>query len=181
VKKKIGIIAALSMLLVALSAAVASANFTPGDQFTGTLNTANAPSGTHLANGSATPTCTIGSDGLTVTCNAYTLGGVGHTNADLVLTADYTVTVQCTNHGRQIVEAQQKTATAPGKTTVTSSKNGQLAVPERSVSPSSFSGNPCPNPNWTATVLSTKLNSFDYTLTFDGFSSPAIEITATDP
>jgi hypothetical protein len=57
-----------------------------------------------------------------------------------------------------------------------------MTVPATSVSPATTgSSNPCPNPNWTPTVESTTLNSFDYTLTFKGFSSPAIEISATDP
>jgi hypothetical protein len=65
---------------------------------------------------------------------------------------------------------------------VTSSKNGQLSVPAQSVSPFS-APQVCPNPNWTPVIRggTVTLNSFDYTLTFAGFTAPYIEITATDP
>jgi hypothetical protein len=53
-----------------------------------------------------------------------------------------------------------------------------LRVGERSVSPF---GAPqvCPNPNWTPSIRggTVTLNSFTYTLTFVGFSSPYITIT----
>jgi hypothetical protein len=42
----------------------------------------------------------------------------------------------------------------------------------------------CPNPNWTPEVrsgTSITLSSFTYTVTFAGFSSPAITITGNDP
>jgi hypothetical protein len=85
---------------VALPAAAAAAT---------AIDPTDAPTGTHLANGSAQPACTVGEDvgedGLTVTCNSYTLQGVGHTNATLNLSATYTETVQCTNHGNKVVVA----------------------------------------------------------------------------
>ena len=75
------------------------------------------------------------------------------------------------------------TASPPGgPVTVRSDKNGQMTVPSQSVSPpTTVSGNPCPNRNWTPTLASTTLNSYDYTLTFEGFSSPYIESSQTDP
>jgi hypothetical protein len=41
----------------------------------------------------------------------------------------------------------------------------------------------CPNPNWTPSIRegTLVLETFDYTLTFVGFSAPYIEITASDP
>jgi hypothetical protein len=62
---------------------------------------------------------------------------------------------------------------------VVSSRNGQLRVPAQSVS--GF-GAPqvCPNPNWTPSIRTgtLTLESFTYTLTFAGFASPYITITA---
>jgi hypothetical protein len=64
-----------------------------------------------------------------------------------------------------------------------SNKNGSMTVPLDSVSPDTTltgKGGPCPNHNWTFRVESVTLDSFDYTLTFDGFDrtgDPYIEIT----
>jgi hypothetical protein len=172
--------------------AVASATVMPGT-YIATVSFANAPQGTHFANGSTAPTCIVGTD-LSIACGdgtaanqPYTLQGVGHTNATLNLVATYTSQIQCTNHGKQVVEAQQKTAGLPGgPQTLHSDKNGNMTVPAASLPAPPAPGttpatNPCPNPNWTATVLSTTLTSFDYTLTFEGFNNPFIEITKTDP
>ena len=170
---------AAAIVFPATASAVTPGTFTqPG------FNSANAPSGTHLATASATPTCTVDAN-LNISCNSYTLQGVGHTNATLNLVATYNETVSCTNGGNNTVVAQQKTASA-GPTTVTpSNKNGSMTVPATGVTApvkgSTSKGSPCPNRNWTATVLDVTLHSFTYTLTFDGFSSPAVEITATDP
>ena len=181
--KRICAIAALTVSALLLTASAASA-VTPGTYTSPGFNPANAPTGTHFATGSATPTCTVDAN-LNISCNSYTLQGVGHTNATLNLVATYNETIQCTNGGRQIVEAQQSTASA-GPTKVTpSAKNGSMTVPSTGVTApvagTTSSGSPCPNRNWTATVLDVTLSSFDYTLTFDGFTEPAVEITATDP
>jgi hypothetical protein len=161
----------------------ALASVSPGT-FTATFNSSQAPASSHVANGSAQPTCTVAAD-LSISCNSYTLGGVGHTNADVLLTANYTAIVDCFNPGtnpQNPIESHQTTFSPTSKTTVTSSKNGQLAVPVQSVS---FTGAPvgCPNPNWTPVIRpgSQTLTSFSYTLTFAGFSSPYITIAATDP
>ena len=109
------------------------------------------------------------------------LGGVGHTNANVALTANYTAIIDCYNHGvnpNNAVESHQTSFSPTSQTAVTSSKNGQLSVPTRSVS---FSGAPigCPNANWTPTIRpgSQTLLSFSYTLTFAGFTSPYITIS----
>jgi hypothetical protein len=67
-------------------------------------------------------------------------------------------------------------------TPVTSAKNGQLSVPQQLVSPFS-APQVCPNPNWTPQIRpgTLVLNHFTYTLTFVGFSSPYITISAIDP
>src|SRR3954451_18878310 len=82
--KRIFAIAAmvLAALLVMASGAVAAT----------TINPANAPSGTHLQAGAIG--CTVGSGG-SVTCSAFELGGVGHTNATVDLVANYSATIDC--------------------------------------------------------------------------------------
>jgi hypothetical protein len=120
-----------------------------------------------------------------ITCSPFVLGGVGHTNADVSLTASYSAIIDCFNGGtnkNNPVESHTTTFSASSSATVTSTKNGQLSVPQQSVSPFS-APQVCPNPNWTPVIRggSVTLNSFTYTLTFAGFNSPYITIAATDP
>jgi hypothetical protein len=178
--KRLGIITALLTLLVAVSASVALAvapgTYTPTS---GSFNPANAPGSAHLASG--TVQCVVNAD-LDVDCSAYVLGGVGHTNADVSLSATYSATIDCTNHGGNLVESHTSTFSDSSSATLTSSRNGQLRVPAQSAS--AF-GAPqvCPNPNWTPSIRpgTLVLETFTYTLTFAGFSSPYITITASDP
>ena len=178
--RRLGIITALSMLLLALSASVAFAAVPPGTYTptSGSFNTANAPGSSHLTSG--TPSCTVNAN-LSIDCSAYVLGGVGHTNANVVLATTYKADVTCSNKGvnpQNAVEAQGTTFTGSTSTPLTSSKNGQLSVPAQSASFSGTTSGLCPNGNWTATFTNITLQSFSYTLTFAGFSSPYIEIKA---
>jgi hypothetical protein len=178
--RRIGIVGGLPMLLIALFAAaawaVAPGTYTPtADSF----NSANAPGSSHLTSG--TPQCVVNA-ALDVNCSPYVLGGVGHTNADVSLTATYSATIDCTNHGGNLVESHTTTFSDSSSATVTSSRNGQLSVPAQSAS--AFSApQVCPNPNWTPSIRAGTLvlETFTYTLTFAGFSSPYITITASDP
>jgi hypothetical protein len=178
--RRVGIVTALSMFLLALTASVAFAAVAPGTYGpnAGSFNSANAPGSSHLSSGS--PSCTVNAD-LSIDCSAYVLGGVGHTNATVSLTANYTAIVDCFNPGanrNNPIESHQTSFSPTSTATVASTKNGQLSVPTRSVS---FSGAPvgCPNPNWTPTIRpgSQTLVSFSYTLTFAGFTSPYITIS----
>ncbi len=162
----------LSTLIVAFSASVALAGTV--------IDPAAAPTGTHLQSG--TIGCSI--TNAVVTCSAYELAGVGNANATATLTATYSATVQCRNHGGQIVEVKSQTQTAPTSTGNLSPKNGRLAVPQLQSGPvptnATFEANAtCPNGNWTKETLvsSITLSSFTYTLTFTGFNSPYITIT----
>jgi hypothetical protein len=176
--RRLGIITGLMTLLMAVSVSVALAAVAPGT-YTPTadsFNPANAPGSSHLTSGS--PSCTVNAD-RSIDCSAYVLGGVGQTNADVSRTASYSATIDCTNHGGNLVESHTSVFSDTSSGTVRSSKNGQLSVPAQSVSPF---GAPqvCPNPNWTPSIRggTVTLNSFTYTLTFAGFASPYITITA---
>jgi hypothetical protein len=166
------------MLLLALSASVAFAAVAPGTYTptSGSFNPANAPGSSHLTSG--TVQCVVNA-ALDVDCSPYVLGGVGHTNADVSLSASYSATIDCTNHGGNLVESHTATFSDRTADTLTSSRNGQLRVPAQSVS--AF-GAPqvCPNPNWTPSIRpgTLVLNSFTYTLMFADFTSPYITITA---
>jgi hypothetical protein len=175
--RKISIIAVLSLLLTALAAVPALAAVAPGT-YTPTadsFNSANAPGSSNLKSG--TPQCVVNAD-LDVNCSPYVLGGVGNTNANVSLTASYSATIDCTNRGGNLVESHTTTFSDSSSATVTSSRNGQLRVPAQSAS--AFDApQVCPNPNWTPSIRpgTLTLNSFTYTLTFAGFTSPYITIT----
>jgi hypothetical protein len=178
--KRLGIITAFLTLLTAVSAAVALA-VTPGT-YTPTsdsFNPANAPASSHLQSG--TVQCVVNAD-LSIDCSSYVLAGVGHTNATVDLSATYSALINCTNHGGNLVEVHSATFSADSSATLTPSRNGELRVGARSVSPFS-APQVCPNPNWTPSIApgTLVLNTFSYTLTFAGFSSPYITITASDP
>jgi hypothetical protein len=179
---RLGIFTALPTLLTAVLAsvalAVAPANYFPTS---GSSNPLNAPGSSHLTSGS--PECTVNAD-LSINCTGYVLGGVGHTNATVNLQGAYSATIDCTNNGGNLVETHttQFSAESP-PITVSSTKNGQLTVPAPpSISPFS-APQVCPNPNWTPSIRTgtLKLMNFTYTLTFQGFASAYITITATDP
>ena len=150
--------------------------------YSATFDSSQAPASSHVANGSAQPTCTVNTD-LSISCNSYTLGGVGNTNATAELTANYSATIDCFNKGtnpNNPVESHTSDFTTDtGPVPLTPSRNGQLRVPSLSAQPFS-APQVCPNPNWTPKIRAGTLvlNSFKYTLTFVGFGSPYITIAA---
>ena len=173
--KRIGITVTLLTVALLVSAGPALAAVTT------TFNPANAPTGTHLQTG--TIGCSVDTTGL-VTCTAYELAGVGNADATATLNATYSATVQCRNHGGQIVEVKSQTKTAPTTTGRLRPKNGRLDVPQLQSGPvptdATFEANAtCPNGNWTKETLDStiRLSSFTYTLTFTGFSGAYITIT----
>src|SRR5213592_4883409 len=125
-KKRFVALAALVGAIAAIST-VAFADVAPGTYTptAGSFNTANAPGSSHLTSGS--PSCTVNAD-RSIDCSAYVLGGVGHTNATVSLTASYSATIDCTNHGGSLVESHTANFAADSTATVPSAKNGQLRV-----------------------------------------------------
>ena len=144
-----------------------------------TVNDANAPSGAHFA--TAQPVCTVDQATLDVSCTGATIGGIGHTNATAILSATYSGTVQCTNHGGQVVDVKTQATDATSSGKLTPSRNGQLVVPPLSTSAPTtqdlLANATCPNGNWTKQLIAgpTLLN-FVYTITFAGFSGPYFSI-----
>ena len=172
--KRLGLIAALAMAVVGLTASGAPASTT-------TFNAAAAPNGTHLQTG--TIGCTVDSSQL-VTCSPYELAGVGNADATATLDANYTATVQCRNHGGQIVEVKSQAEARPTSTGRLRPKNGRLDVPLLNSGPVPSAHDfeamaTCPNGNWTKELLngSVALSSFTYTLHFTGFTGNYVTIT----
>ncbi|PNP52592.1 hypothetical protein FNYG_15830 [Fusarium nygamai] len=140
----------------------------------------NAPSGAHYAKGAGDPVCTV--SGTTVTCTGTAIEGVGNTNAVVELVVTSTISGVCHNPGSndKVVEPFSESINKETSSMVTSTKNGRLVVPEQTtigVSTEDFLATfTCPNPNWTPEVTSNVL-TYEYTLTFAGFTEPAISIT----
>ena len=146
--RKIGIIAVLSLMAVAIAAVPALA--------VTTFNSNTAPSGAHYRQGSSEPVCTTSTaanGAITVSCTGTTIGGVGNTPANLLLTVDTTANFTCSNPGskRMVVEPHSGAVTESDQATLTPSRNGQLNVGARSVtiSPQEAAAQlTCPNPRW---------------------------------
>jgi hypothetical protein len=173
-RRILSLIASL-LMLVGLTASVAGATGTP------VFNDAAAPQGTHLQTG--TPSCSFASDGLTVVCSTYELAGVGNTNATATLATTYSATVDCQNHGGNIVEVKAQIETVPATTGQLEPKNGRLTVPSLTSAPAPTAAQfealaVCPNGNWTkiTQTASIELVSSVYTLTFEGFTGAYITI-----
>jgi len=146
-----------------------------------TLNAAGAPGGGHIQTGG--PVSCIVNAQLVVTCDdaAYEISGIGNTNGNATLSATYSAIVDCTNKGGNLVEVKSQPQTAPASTGSLRAKNGRLTVPQLTSSAPSqqqfFAAATCPNGNWTKSLADDPiLESFTYTLTFVGFSTPAISI-----
>ncbi|CAN7307670.1 hypothetical protein [Massilia sp. LjRoot122] len=134
------------------------------------------PSGAHYAKGSFAPVCSVDGTQL-VSCTGTVIGGVGNTNATATLSATYTGTVQCRNHGGQVVEVKTQTTEGTSSGVLRPSRNGQLVVPPLSAAAPTDAemkaDADCPNGNWTKEVRDgPTLISYVYTLTFVGYTQP---------
>src|SRR4051812_5723629 len=101
----------MKRILFVLVSALMTLFFTTTAQAATVTNASAAPTGTHLQTGAIG--CSIDSSTGLVSCTAFELAGVGNADATATLDASYTATVQCRNHGGQIVEvkSQAKSAT----------------------------------------------------------------------
>jgi hypothetical protein len=107
------------------------------------------------------PNCTENAAG-DVRCTGL-ITGLGSDDVTASLTTFGTATVQCTNPGGQIVEAQADTA--PANTTVSGLRpeNGRLAFDITAFAPTTLASNPCPNGRWTATILDVNITAYQLT------------------
>jgi hypothetical protein len=154
--KRFGIIAALSMLLLALGATAAQA--------------ANP----HFVTGFPAPECTT--TGTTVSCTGTEIAGVGNNNAVATLSVVATGIVDCNNPGdnpHNPIESHETTFNFSTSSGVLEPKNGRLVVPPLSATaPTTLTAEQeatlCPNPNWEAVLRegSVTIESFTYTIVF---------------
>ncbi|EFY89037.1 hypothetical protein MAC_04968 [Metarhizium acridum CQMa 102] len=144
-----------------------------------TPNPACAPNGAHIQTGSVTCHCNADQS---VTCDAFSICGVGNTNANVDLVSTYTATVQCRNHGGQIVDVKSQPITKTVPVHNLRTKNGCLTVPSESTtapSSSDFTNQAtCPNNNWTKELLGgTVADHFTFNLVSAGFDCPYISFS----
>ena len=172
-------------ILTIASVVAAAAAFPAVAGATTTTNPANAPNGTHFKSGTAS--CSVNSSTGSVTCNGFTLAGVGNTNVTANLSANYSATVVCINGGGNPSDSQhQGTFTKAATSGTLQPKNGNVTVPPLSTTAPTerefLAQQTCPNPNWTPKLAGAiTLSSFTYTVQFVGFSGPYITITGNDP
>src|SRR5215208_6255375 len=124
--RKIGIIAVLSLLLVAVTAAVATA----------------------AVRFHAGPTCT--DNGLTLTCTGN-VSGLGQELLTVNISSPATGTVECTNPAGNVAPGQTFTTNVSGTGTFEVDKNGRTNFSVTTTEPTAPPGS-CPNPQWTADV-----------------------------
>jgi hypothetical protein len=173
--KRLALVALSPMLGVVFAASTAVA----------VVNFDNAPEGAHFRRGFGEPVCTetaVPTTGaITVSCTGTTIGGVGNTNADLLLDVTGTANFVCHNPGNDnIVEPHSASVDESVMATLVPSRNGQLIVPAQSVtiSPEDAAAQfTCPNRRWREEFTGFSDLSFTYSLTFAGFDDPAILIT----
>ncbi len=141
------------------------------------------PAGSLPVGAAAAFLTTLTVTGTTVTCTATAIVGVGNTNATVTLAVTSTISGVCHNPGvnSKVVEPFSESVTETTSSELTSTKNGRLNVPAQTttgVSTAEFLEDfTCPNPRWEAEVTSNVL-SYKYSLTFAGFTDPAILITS---
>lgn len=136
----------------------------------------NTPNGGHLANASGPIQCVVDAN-LSIACGAYSISGVGNTDATGTISANWSGTVTCRNHGGQLVEVKTSFPTTAAGTFRADRKNGTVNVGAISLTAptaADFTSQAnCPNGNWTKSLTSgITLDSFSYTLLFATFSAP---------
>ena len=154
--KRLWILAALSVLLVAV------------------LGTAAQAANPHFVEGYDPPTCSI--DGTTVSCTGTQIAGVGNYDAIATLAVTASGIVDCNNPGENPnnpIESHEATFAFSTDSGVLEPKNGRLVVPPLSATaPTSLTAEQesalCPNPNWEADLRegSVVITSWTYTIDF---------------
>ena len=160
--KRVGVITALSMLLVALSASPALAQVDPGTYTPdpGSFNSANAPGSSHVKSG--TVQCVVDDPSLDVDCDAYVLGGVGNTNADVSLVANYTAIVDCNNPGKNKnnpIESHTTDFESESSATVEPPRGMGSCVSRLSRQAQVTCEQVCPNDNWVPEIRDGSLDT----------------------
>jgi hypothetical protein len=88
------------------------------------------------------------------------IAGLGNENIDVVVTAQGTADVTCTNPAGNVAPGQRTTVTATGTATNVEVKNGRANFTVTTATPTVPNVPTCPNAKWTATVTDVTFTSF---------------------
>ncbi len=171
--KRTGLLLVAALLTLVIPTTAQAATVT-------TVDLANAPKGTRFAPGTPQPTCTV--SGVEVGCTSHGLLGVGTTSAEALLWVTWTATIQCKDEAGQVVQVSPNEEEDGAIAHL--EPNGRLVVPVLATSSGFIEGHyaeiaTCPNEEWIPGVVrgSITVIGFTYTLTFEGFTEPAITVT----
>ena len=100
---------------------------------------------------------TFTDNGTTLTATG-SVAGLGNEDVTVVLTAQGSATIVCTNPAGNVAPGQTKDVTVSGSQTITDVKNGRVDYNVTTVAPTAPADS-CPNPKWTPTVTDVTFNS----------------------
>jgi hypothetical protein len=134
---------------------------------------ASAQSGHFVTGGANAPTCT--DQGTTVSCSGK-VAGLGGTTFTILVSAQGTASVTCTNPAGNVAPGQSFSFTAAGQSgPFPTPRNGQSPYTVTTDAPSAPAGS-CPNPKWTATVTDVQFTSATITLVEDSTVSDTVTV-----
>jgi hypothetical protein len=121
---------------------------------------------------------TCSDTGTTVTCTGK-VAGLGGTTFTILVSAQGTADVTCTNPAGNVAPGQRFNFTASGQSgPFPTPRNGQSAYTVSTTAPTAPAGS-CPNPKWTATVTDVQFPTATITLLEDGSVSDTTTVPVT--
>lgn len=105
-------------------------------------------------------------DGTTVNASG-SVAGLGNTDIDVTLEATGTAAIECTNPGGNVAPGQNTEIDVSGTQTDIETKNGRAFFNVTTGEPEAPTG-VCPNPKWTADIVSVDFTSATLIVTQDG-------------
>jgi hypothetical protein len=116
--------------------------------------------------------------GTTVTCTGK-VAGLGGTTFTILVSAQGTADVTCTNPAGNVAPGQSFNFTASGQSgPFPTPRNGQAPYTVSTTAPTAPAGS-CPNPKWTATVTDVHFTTATITLLEDGSVSDTVTVPVT--
>jgi hypothetical protein len=86
------------------------------------------------------------------------VAGLGNEDVTVLLNAQGSATIICTNHGGNVAPGQTRDVSVSGSQTITDVKNGRVNFNVTTEEPEA-PADACPNKLWTASVTNVKFNS----------------------
>jgi hypothetical protein len=93
-----------------------------------------------------------------------TVAGLGNENIDVVVDATGVATVECTNPGGNVAPGQDTTVDVSGEASDVQVKNGRATFTVVTAEPTVTGAEACPNPAWTAEVTDVEFTEATITI-----------------